>query len=89
MKSLTGCQSEKLDRLPERLYVTGDALCEVNPVYGQGMTKAALNALVLRRQLAAGTLNNRGFFDQQNHLCNGVHGCVTLQRFSVRFTVSR
>jgi hypothetical protein len=55
---------EKLDRLPERLYVTRDALCEVNPVYGQGMTKAALNALVLRRQLVAGTLDNRNFYGQ-------------------------
>ena len=52
---------ERLDRLPEHLYITGDAACEVNPVYGQGMTKAALNALVLQRQLAAGLLDNRAF----------------------------
>ncbi|MBZ0304078.1 MAG: FAD-dependent monooxygenase, partial [Anaerolineae bacterium] len=53
---------EKLERLPERFYITGDAACEVNPVYGQGMTKAALNALVLQQQLAAGSLDNRAFF---------------------------
>ncbi|MCC6614913.1 MAG: FAD-dependent monooxygenase [Anaerolineae bacterium] len=53
---------EKLDRLPGRLYITGDAVCEVNPVYGQGMTKAALNASVLQQQLAAGLLDNRVFF---------------------------
>lgn len=53
---------EKLDRVPQRLYITGDAACEVNPVYGQGMTKAALNARVLQQQLAAGLVDNRAFF---------------------------
>ena len=42
---------EKLARLPERYLVVGDALCAFNPIYGQGMTVAAVEAIVLRECL--------------------------------------
>ena len=38
---------EKLKRMPENFLILGDAVCSLNPIYAQGMTLAALNALTL------------------------------------------
>jgi 2-polyprenyl-6-methoxyphenol hydroxylase-like FAD-dependent oxidoreductase len=45
---------ERQERLLDGFLVVGDAVCSFNPIYGQGMSVAALGALTLRNHLERG-----------------------------------
>jgi 2-polyprenyl-6-methoxyphenol hydroxylase-like FAD-dependent oxidoreductase len=61
---------DKMRRTPDGFLVVGDAFCTFNPVYGQGMTIAALEALTLRECLRRGRneLPRRYFRAAAKHL---------------------
>lgn len=55
---------EQLQRWPAGFIVTGDAVCAFNPIYGQGMTVSALDAMALKRCLQEQECSPRPDFER-------------------------
>ncbi len=85
---------QELPDPPEGLLVTGDALCSFNPLYGQGMTLAAMQASTLRKSLAEGLPDlTRRFFQAASRAVDdpwdlGVGADLALPQFKARRTLS-
>jgi hypothetical protein len=63
---------EKLDRFPEGYLVFGDAISSFNPVYGQGMSVAGLEAMELKAALSQGSSNlAKRFFKKAGKVVDG------------------
>ena len=55
---------ERMHRWPTGFIVTGDAVCAFNPIYGQGMTVSAMDAITLQRCLQEQQRSPRTDFEQ-------------------------
>src|SRR6266849_842596 len=55
---------ERMQRWPSGFIVTGDAVCAFNPIYGQGMTVSALDAITLKCCLQEQQRSPRADFEQ-------------------------
>ena len=63
---------EQLARFPRGFITIGDAICRFNPVFGQGMSVAAQEAVVLNRLLEART----GWSDPLDGLAQEYFGAI-------------
>jgi 2-polyprenyl-6-methoxyphenol hydroxylase-like FAD-dependent oxidoreductase len=55
---------ERLPKLPDGLLAMGDAACVFNPVYGQGMTVAAIETQILAKHVADGAPDPAAYFGE-------------------------
>lgn len=59
---------DKLAAFPAGVIALGDSIASFNPMYGQGMSVAALEAVALRDNLARGPLDPRAFFRRAHRI---------------------
>ena len=67
---------DRMKTLPANLFILGDALCSFNPIYGQGMTVAALESQILNRCLAGANGRPGGMRTLQKRYFRGVSSIV-------------
>jgi 2-polyprenyl-6-methoxyphenol hydroxylase-like FAD-dependent oxidoreductase len=69
---------ERLDRFPDGFLVLGDAIASFTPIYGQGMSVAALEARALERCLAVGSQHLASRFFAEASKIVGVAWSITV-----------
>jgi 2-polyprenyl-6-methoxyphenol hydroxylase-like FAD-dependent oxidoreductase len=69
---------ERLDRFPDGFLVLGDAIASFTPIYGQGMSVAALEARALDRCLAEGSQRIASRFFNEASKVVGVAWSITV-----------
>ena len=63
---------ERLKKFPDGLLTFGDAICSFNPIFGQGMSAAAMQANVLSKELKKGTKSlGKRFFRSAARVIDG------------------
>jgi|HubBroStandDraft_1064217.scaffolds.fasta_scaffold11767_2 2-polyprenyl-6-methoxyphenol hydroxylase-like FAD-dependent oxidoreductase len=80
---------DRMSRWPSGLVVVGDAVCAFNPIYGQGMTVAALEATALGEMLRRGTFDARRFQQSIAKIVAPVWEMATLEDFRYHETVGQ
>ena len=66
-------------QMPKNLVVMGDALCSFNPIFGQGMTVCAMEALALDKLLSAGDFNSNDFYKEAVSVVNVAWKMITVE----------
>ena len=82
---------DKAERMPKGLLVLGDAMASFNPIFGQGMSVAWLQASALDEVLQARSADTRGlsglandFFPRASQITREAWNGSTLVRFRIR-----
>ncbi len=57
---------DQITDFPKNLFILGDSLCSLNPVFGQGMTVALEHILILKKGILKSQLCSRSFHRQAN-----------------------
>ncbi|WP_246277247.1 hypothetical protein [Neobacillus endophyticus] len=84
---------DKVKKLPDGLLIMGDSICRLDPVFGQGMSKAILEALALKELLHGPNQSFRKiitqFYKQSAKIISPIWNMVITEDFRYRETMGK